>query len=74
MITETTPPPVERTFTIELTENQLKNLGLALGTIVPNEMKKLIDDKDWRAKTFPGIVYENDYLYDKIIDILKANK
>jgi len=73
-IIETTPPPVERTFTIELTENQLKNLGLAMGTIIPNAMKKLINDKTWQAKVFPGIVYEDPHLYDKIVDVFKANK
>lgn len=73
-ITETTKP-VERTFTIEFTKNQLMNLGLALGTIIPNEMKRIIDDDSWEREPFPGIVFEDTTtLYTKIIDIIKTNK
>ncbi len=64
-----TPPP--RTFTIEFTENQLMNLGLALGTIIPNDLKRMIEENAWTTKVFPGIVYEDNCLYDKILTALR---
>lgn len=72
-ITETTvkPTPPPRTFSIEFTENQLMNLGLALGNIIPTEMRKSVENNDWRAQVFPGIVYEDNLLYDKILNALK---
>lgn len=71
-ITETTKP-VERTFTIELTENQLKNLGVILGDSIPNCVKDSIAGV--YKSTFPGIVYENTLpLYERIVDIFKTNK
>ena len=73
-ITETTPKPVQRTFSIELTENQLMNLGLELGTIIPNDIESLVQNKDWSALVFPGIVYERLHLYEKILDILNINR
>ena len=74
IITETTPKPVQRTFSIELTENQLMNLGLELGTIIPNDIERLVRNKEWPVMVFPGIVYERLDLYDAILDILKKNR
>ncbi len=71
-ITETTKP-VERTFTIELTENQLKNLGLALGTTMPSRLARMIKEGDF-IEDFRDTVYEDCGLYEKIIDIFKVNK
>ena len=68
-----TPPP--RTFSIELTENELMNLALILGTHRPADIRNIIDNNHWEAKEFPGIKYESGQgMYDTISAILKKKQ
>ena len=67
-----TTKPTQRTFTLELTENELANLAIALGKISPNDIKKTIEDKSWETRYFPNVVYERSYLYDRIVEMFKS--
>jgi hypothetical protein len=76
-ITETTPPPapVERKFSIEFTENELKLLGMVLGNCDTGDIHDQIRDRDWTAKVFPGIKSDDNFVYhsyDKIKDLFKS--
>lgn len=70
-ISDTTPKPVERTFTIELTENELKNITLIIGLSTPNVLKKMIEMDNWNVKVLGGMTFinPNDY-YDKFKDAI----
>jgi hypothetical protein len=66
-------PKVARKFSIELTENQLKVLGIMLGDIVPADIKRIIENNDWRSIVFGDVKYEDFRLYDQILEILKVS-
>lgn len=76
-ITETTPPPVPRTFSIDFTENELKMLGVIIGNTKPYEIKDLVENKDnsWRLENFKGITYDHSFImsfYEKLTKAFKA--
>ena len=56
-ITNTTPPPVKRSFTIELSEDELKMIVLALGMVTTEEIKNKIKFND--TGCLAGMVYVN---------------
>lgn len=56
-ITDTTPKPSERTFTIELTENELKNITLILGRSIPNTIRKDIEDNSLNVRVLGGMTF-----------------
>ena len=62
--------PKERNFTIELTENELKLLGVIVGNTIPNDLKECCKGDSFIL----DVEYESDFVrvfYDKIINILK---
>ena len=66
-IKETTPT-IEKTFNIELNENELKLLGLIIGNISNYDLKELITSTD----NFNPVQYDENFtdtLYAKIIKI-----
>jgi hypothetical protein len=70
-ITDTTPKP-ERTFTIELTENELKNITLIIGQEAPYNTIKMIKENHWAVEVLGEMTY-CDSFYDTFKDAL-ANK
>jgi hypothetical protein len=43
-ITDLTPPPVERKFSIEFTENELKTLAILMGNLSQQEVENAVKD------------------------------
>ena len=71
-ITNTTPKPVERTFTIELTENELKNITLIIGSAYPHKVETRIDSGDLIPE-LKGIRHINpSHTYSKLLSALNA--
>jgi len=53
-LTDTTPPS-EKTFTLELNENDLQMLGLIMGSISHNRLEAFFDEESWRLDNYPTI-------------------
>ena len=53
-ITDTTPKPLERTFTIELTENEFKNIALIVGTSIPHTIQKMVEENHHNVQYLGG--------------------
>jgi hypothetical protein len=72
-ITELTPPPVTRKFSIEFTENELKALGIIVGNIPEYQVKDWIINPDFIS--IPPPPYNDEVenmhgnLYDKIVEV-----
>ena len=59
----------------ELDENQMKVLGVIIGDSVPSKIETLINTKDWRSEAFPGVTYDNEFIYPfyrKIVALFKS--
>lgn len=54
-ITETTP--VKRSFTIELSEDELKMITLIVGDTNTEDIKKKIDNNTWEVKVLGDMNY-----------------
>jgi hypothetical protein len=61
-------PPVEKTYTITLTENELRLLGIVFGLTIPNDLKRAIENDNLiRAKYDQRFVLGG---YDDILETL----
>lgn len=61
-VTETTPKNPARTFSIELNENEAKLMGIIMGNIIPNDIRKVIEAGDYRMDGFTGAKYESSFI------------
>lgn len=63
-------PPVESTYTVEFTENQLKILGAIIGRLDHDEIERLIQ----QSSTFGDAHYDrdNDFEHNLFKGICKA--
>jgi len=57
-ITELTPPPVARTFSIEFTEDEFKTLGILMGNISKQSIKDQVG-KGYSSICRPNCVADN---------------
>jgi hypothetical protein len=68
-------PPSERIFTLELTENELKYLGLIVANTNFVTIENLIEKKSWKINQFPGIKSDEKCsmrFYSMVVDTFKS--
>jgi len=68
-------PPTERIFTLELTENELKYLGLIVGNTSSVTIENLIEEKSWKICNLPGIKSDEEFackFYNMIVDTFES--
>ena len=63
-LTDTTPPPVEKKFTLELNENDLQMLGLIMGSISYSRLETFFKEETWRLENYPTIKHDEHFVDD----------
>jgi hypothetical protein len=72
-ITDTTPPPVKRSFTIELSEDEYKMITYIVGSVNTFDIEKDIKNNNYGVKVLGGVNYVDPYvIYDTLKDGLKV--
>lgn len=74
-ITDISPPPVEKKFNLELSENDIQMLGLIAGSISTARISSFFGDESWRLENYPTVTNDSKFvieLHSKIIAVTKT--